>query len=306
MRAAHTLDRTVNLDLLRSFFEIAELGSLSKAAERLRVSQSTLTRQMHALEHEVGGALFERSPAGVALTATGYVLVDGMKPLLARFDAALADARKLARGQSASLRVGYIASVAQEYLSPALAALRRVHPEVKVKLLDLSPGEQIEALRKGEIDVALFGHAGASLAKEFYVRRVATLSMLAVVPENHPLAAKLAVALTDFKNELLVGAPQSDLPGYNRWITQLCRKAGFRARFVEDAGSLSHGLALVVTENAVSLLPEYSKKSGAPGVAFRPLKEPAPKWDLIIAWQRGRVSAPLRTLIDAVPMQNAR
>ena len=296
----------MNLDLLRSFFEIAALGSLSKAAERLRVSQSTLTRQMHALEHEVGGALFERSPAGVALTATGHALLDGMKPLLARFDAALGDARKLARGQSASLRIGYIASAAQDYLSPALTVLRRAHPEVKVKLLDLSPGEQIEALRKGEIDVALLGQAGASLAKEFYVRRVATLSMVAVVPENHPLAAKSSVALTDLRNELLVGAPENDLPGYNRWITQICRKAGFRARFVEDAGSLSHGLALVVTEGAVSLLPEYSKKSGAPGVIFKPLKEPAPKWDLIIAWQRGRASTPLRALIDAVPMQNAR
>jgi DNA-binding transcriptional LysR family regulator len=291
----------LNLDLLRSFFEIATLGSLNKAAERLRVSQSTLTRQMHALEHDIGGALFERSPSGVALTATGHVLLDGMKPLLAKFDAALGEARKLARGQSASLRVGYIASAAQEYLNPALAALRRSHPEVKVKLLDLSPGEQIQALRKGEIDVALIGHAGSFLAKEFYVKRLSVLPVLAALAETHPLAGTSSVALADLRGDLFVGALEQDMPGHNRWVTQICRKAGFRVRFVEDADSLTHGLALVVTESAVSLLPEYAKKISVPGVVFRPLKEPAPKWDLLVAWQRGRVSAPLRTLLDGLP-----
>ncbi|WP_245844284.1 LysR family transcriptional regulator [Nibricoccus aquaticus] len=296
----------MNLDLLRSFFEIATLGSLNKAAERLRVSQSTLTRQMHALEHDIGGALFERSSSGVALTATGHVLFDGMKPLLTKFDAALGEARKLARGQSASLRVGYISSAAQEYLNPALAALRRAHPEVKVKLLDQSPGEQLEALRQGEIDVALMGRAGATPEKEFYAKRLATLPLTVAVAETHPLAGQSTIALAELRGDLFVGANERDLPGHNRWITQICRKAGFRARFVEDAESLSHGLSLVVTEGAVSLIPEYAKKSGAPGVRFVPLKESALKWTLVVTWQRGRVSAPLRVLLDAMPVQNAR
>ncbi len=296
----------VNIDLLRSFFEIATLGSLNKAAERLRVSQSTLTRQMHALEHDIGGALFERSSSGVSLTATGHVLLDGMKPLLTKFDAALGEVRKIARGQSTSLRVGYISSAAQEYLNPALAALRRAHPEVKVKLLDQSPGEQLEALRQGEIDVALMGRAGASTDKEFYAKRLATLPLTVAVAETHPLAGQSTIALAELRGDLFVGANERDLPGHNPWITQICRKAGFRARFVEDAESLSHGLSLVVTEGAVSLIPEYAKKSGAPGVRFVPLKESALKWTLVVTWQRGRISAPLRVLLDAMPVQNAR
>jgi DNA-binding transcriptional LysR family regulator len=296
----------VNLDLLRSFFEIVGHGSLNKAADHLRVSQSTLTRQLHALEHEVGGALFERSPGGVALTSTGHALLEHMRPVLAEFDARFSEVRKLARGQSASLRIGYIASAAQEYLNPALAALRRAHPEVKVKLLDQSPGEQIEALRKGEIDVALMGQACASLDKEFYVKRIVTFPLLVALAANHPLATKSAITLPDLREAHFVGANERDLPGHNRWITQICRKAGFRARFVEDADSLSHGLSLVVTEGAVAFIPEYARKVGAPGVTFIPLKEPSLKWTLIVAWQRGRISAPLRVLLDAMPVQNAR
>ena len=81
----------MHLDLLRAFFEIVAHGSLNKAAAYLRVSQSTLTRQLRALETEIGGALLERGPGGIALTASGHALVETMRPELARFDAALGE-----------------------------------------------------------------------------------------------------------------------------------------------------------------------------------------------------------------------
>lgn len=299
MRVAHNVGG-LHLDLLRSFFQVAEQGSLNRAAERLRVSQSTLTRQMQALEHELGGRLLERRSTGVALTATGNVLVARVAPALAQLDAALAEARRLARGQSSQLRVGYLMSAAADYLNPALAALRRSHPAIKLKLLDLSPGEQIAALRKGELDVALVGSAGALLAREFYVRQVAALPVFVALPEQHPLAARSAVRLADLRGELFVGAPDADIPGHNRWVVQLCRRAGFRPRFLADAESLSHGFSLVVGEGAVGLLPNYSTKAHAPGVVFRPLRDAAAKWDLIVAWQRGRMSEPVRVLLESL------
>ena len=291
----------MNLDLLRSFFSIVEHGSLNKASERLRVSQSTLTRQVHALEHDIGGRLFERSATGVALTATGHALAEGMRPLLSKFDAVIEDARKRAQGKSASLRVGYLMSAASCYLNPALAKMRQTHPEVKVKLLDLSPGEQIEALRKGELDIALTGNVGRILSREFFVRRVAALGVIVALPENHPLVAQASLRLTDLKRELFIGAPDRDVPGHNQWVMQLCRRAGFRPRFLEDAESLTHGLATVVTEGAVSLLPEYTQYVTVPGVVFRPLRDNVAKWDLLVAWQRGKASVPVRAMLDALP-----
>lgn len=290
----------MNLDLLRSFFTVVEQGSLNRAADLLRVSQSTLTRQMQSLEQEVGGALLERGPSGVALTATGHLLADTMRPVLADFDQALGEVRRRARGQSSELRIGYLMSAVADYLNPALAQLRVAHPEVKVKLLDLSPGEQIAALRRGELDLALIGAAGRLLAKEFYVKKLAVLSLLVALPDRHPLASRASLRLTDLKGEHFVGALDTDLPGYNRWITQLARGAGFRARFVQDADSLTHGLLLVVTENAVSLLPEFARKVSTPGVVFIPLQDADARWELLVAWQRGKVTAPLRALLDAL------
>ncbi len=295
----------MNVDLLRSFFAMAEHGSLNQAAARLHVSQSTLTRQLRTLEQAVGGSLFERSPGGVALTATGHALAAGMKPVLGAFDGALEHVRKTARGQSARLRVGYLMSAAAEYLHPALAALRRTHPEVKVQLLDLSPGEQIGALRRGEIDLAMIDSAGAFLGREFYLRKLATFAGYVALSENHPLAARPALKLADLRGALFVGANERDMPGHNAWLTKLCRRAGFRPHLVLDADSLTHALATIVTEGAVALLPEYTRKTAVPGVVFRPLRESGATWDLWLAWQRGKVSAPVRAILETLPQRTS-
>jgi DNA-binding transcriptional LysR family regulator len=303
MRSAHNV-AFLNLDLLRSFFVVAEHGSLNKAAERLRLSQSTLTRQMHALEHELGGRLLERSSTGVALTAAGNAIMEQVRPAVVALDAALGEARRTARGQSAQLRIGYLQSATADYLNPALAALRRKQSQVKLKLLDLSPGEQISALRKGEIDLAIVGSAGSFLSREFYVRRIATLPVFAVLAEAHARAVQATVRLTELRGELFVGAKEEDVPGYNRWIEQICRRAGYRTQFVGNAESLSHSFSMVVSENAVALIPSYSTKSHAPGVVFRPIADAKVKWDLMVAWQRGAISPGTKIILEALaPMR---
>lgn len=288
----------MNLDLLRSFFAIAEFGSMSKAAEQLHVSQSTLTRQMQTLEAEVGGALLERGHGGVALTAAGHALLDGMRPVVAKADIVLSDARKLARGQSASVRIGYIMSAAGEYLNPALAALRRSHPQTKVHLVDLSPGEQIAALRRGELDVVVLGNINAAIAREFFVRRIATFPVVVALPDTHALAAGDEVALAELRKEMFIGVNPDDIPGFNHWLIQLCRRGRFRPRIVENADSVTQTLSLVVAENAVALLPALVERFQVPGVTFRPLGGPAVKWDLQVAWQRGKITEPVRELVN--------
>jgi DNA-binding transcriptional LysR family regulator len=173
--------------------------------------------------------------AGVRPTDAGYALATSLPRVLADYDAAIDEARRLARGQRDLIRVGYLGSAAQMFLDPALCALRRTHPEVKVKLLDLSPGEQIVALRKGEIDLALIGQEGALLTSEFYVRKLTTLAVVAVMPADHPLASRERISLKELSGERFISSPEEDLPGRDRWITQLCRRAGFRPKFEQEA-----------------------------------------------------------------------
>jgi DNA-binding transcriptional LysR family regulator len=285
---------------LRAFLVALEEGSLNRAALRLRMSQSTLSRQIQLLENEIGGALLERTTAGVRPTNAGYALATSLPRVLADYDAAIDEARRLARGQRDLIRLGYLGSAAQMFLDPALSALRRTHPEVKVKLLDLSPGEQIVALRKGEIDLALIGQEGALLSSEFYIRRLTTLAVVAVMPADHPLALKKRISLKELRGERFISSPEEDLPGRDRWIAQLCRRAGFRPKFVQKASSVSNMFTLIGSEGAVTLVPGYLRSFPVAGVAMVPLSDTKATWDLLVVWQRGRTGKSLQALLDAL------
>jgi DNA-binding transcriptional LysR family regulator len=114
-------------DLVRSFLVVLEEGSLNRAALRLHLAQSSLTRQIQALEHEIGGALLERTAIGVAPTAAGHSLARRMRPVLAEFEAAVAETRRISLGQNLQMRVGYM-RVAATLLNPALALLTETTP----------------------------------------------------------------------------------------------------------------------------------------------------------------------------------
>ena len=143
------------LDKLRLFLVVLEEGSFRRAADRLRISQSAITRQMQSLELDFGVRVLERTSAGVRPTNGGNALAERAKTLLADYDSTVAEVRRAGRGESERLRIGYVASAVKQYLGPALAVLRRAYPRLKVKMLDQSPGEMIIALRHDEIDLAL-------------------------------------------------------------------------------------------------------------------------------------------------------
>src|SRR6266403_5361406 len=155
MRISHHLRNVI--EKLRLFQVILEEGSLRRAAERLHISQSAITRQIQLLEHDLGGRVLERTSTGVRPTNGGHILAEKARSLLADYDSVLAEVRRLVRGESDRLRIGYVASAVQEYLGPALAMLRRTYPKLKVKMLDQTPGEMNNALQRGEIDYAFSG-----------------------------------------------------------------------------------------------------------------------------------------------------
>jgi molybdenum-dependent DNA-binding transcriptional regulator ModE len=104
----------VDTRLLRYFLAVAEEGSLTRAAERLFVSQPALTKQIRQLERLLGLPLFTRSRAGMALTEPGRALADGLPAMLADWDSVLRATTAAGRRASHVLRVGFVASAANE------------------------------------------------------------------------------------------------------------------------------------------------------------------------------------------------
>jgi molybdate transport repressor ModE-like protein len=294
------------LEKLRLFLVILEEGSFRRAADRLRISQSAITRQIQALELELGGQVLERTSAGVRPTNGGAVLAERAKALLADYDSTMAEVRRLNRGESERLRIGYIASAVQEYLGPALAVLRRDYPKLKVKMLDQTPGEMIIALRQGEIDLALTLHGIDLLSRDFYIRKIATVKSLVALPVSHRFATKRQVSISQLKDETFVRGSDDAVPGYTQRIIQLCRKyGGFRPRLatIDKTTSLVESLAVAANEEAISIQPAFISHLEVPNVVMVPIADAGATWDLFVVWLRGKVAGPLRTLLNELDLK---
>ena len=294
------------LEKLRVLLVVLEEGSLRRAADRLHISQSAITRQMQSLELDLGGRVLERTSAGVSATNGGHVLAERAKTLLADYDSTMAEVRRMNLGESERLRIGYLASAVDEYLGPALAVLRRAYPKLKVKMLDLTPGEMIIALRQGKIDLALTVLGTDLLSRDFYARKLATVRSLVALPLGHRFATERQVSLSQLKNETFVRGSDDVIPGYTQRIIQLCRKyGGFRPRLgtIDKPDDLVEALALAANEEAISIQPAFISHLKIPNVVLVSIAEAGATWDLFLVWQRGKVANSLRTLLSELNLK---
>ena len=286
---------------IRSFLTVVEEGSLHRAAAKLRISQSALSRQMQALEHELGGRLLERMATGVSPTAGGQTLAKRMDAVLASYDRAVSDTRRALRGDTDQLRIAYLPAAAQQYVRGPVQEVRRSHPETVLKLVGLSPGEQIIALRAGEIDVGITNESGELLAGEFYTRKLAETGSYIALPEHHRLATQDRVRLADLKGEFFVSWDPQQAPGLDRQVEAYCKKYGrFRPKFQCPVQRIKQAFELVANENAVLILPTFASHHSPPGVVILPLADAEVTWKFLVVWRRGRTGGALKTLLDAL------
>jgi DNA-binding transcriptional LysR family regulator len=243
----------------------------------------------------------ERTSAGVRPTSEGHALADKARALLGYYDSTVAEARKIVRGESDQLRIGYLASAGREYLGPAVAVLRRRHPQVKTKMLDLTTGQQIIALRRGEIDLALTCLGKELLSRDFYTRKLATVPNMVVLPLDHPLASQDRISFSQLKNDHFLRVPDTGAPGYNQKITEFCRRFGkFKPRFaaMREITRLTEGLSVAVDEGEILVNPIFISHLKIPNAVMVPIAETKATWDVFIAWQQGKTSGPLRALVE--------
>lgn len=288
------------IDRVRALLTVIEEGSVNRAAVRLRITQPALSRQMKLLESEVGGKLLERATSGVKPTGLGHALVKVMRPVIDSYESALAEVRRQARGFRSELRVGFLISAAQSLLSPAMERLRATHPEIKLKLHDMSPKEQIDALKSGELDLALIGQEGNVAARDFHSLKLCSLGVCAALSATDPLATRKKITIKDLTGRDFIGVDEDQMPGRNRWITSLCRTAGFKPRFIAIPDGITHVLSMVASESAVTLLPDYFRANTHPGIVFVPVSDPKARWDFIVLWQRGKTNATTTALVNAL------
>lgn len=246
---------------LRSFIAAAEDGNISRAAQRLNLTQPALSRQIKGLEDDLGVTLLERGAHSFSLTPAGELLLREGRTLLERADALEQRVRASAKAQT--IRVGYSPSLTAGILSPAIEAFTQVHPKARVELSDLSSNEMIEALQKGTLDVIVTAPPSKDVPDIAWIT-VQQQAWRVAVPPQHPLISKDTLTPQDLHEQKLVVYTQRDYPDYWSALSNWFKQQGINARIASECDGVTSlisaveaglGIALVV-ERIACLIPE--------------------------------------------------
>ena len=258
----------MDLRQIQYFTAIAEAEHFGRAAQRLRIAQPALSRQVKLLEGELGVDLFERLPRGVRLTAAGRVFLAECKGLQGQLARAVAAAQAAAAGQQGALRLGFIEAVAWQGLVPdAIRAFRAAFPGVELTLAAMPTAEQLAALRQGQLDAALIYNPlpADDLTALPLVRHAALLA----VPAEWPMDR---VALADLAGMPLVGFQRRGSPRFFDDLHARYRAAGFTPRYVAELMAETEILALVSAGVGAAIANASQMWRPPHGVRFLPVE----------------------------------
>lgn len=291
--------RAVETRHLRYFVAVAEALSFTKAAEKLRLAQPSLTRQVRNLEAEIGVRLLDRSNNRVVLTGEGHQFLFDSRKILALAAESIAAVQRMNRGESAGLNIGYVANIHYGLLPTTLAAFRQLRPGIALNLFDMTSAEQFGALDSGKIDLGFVGIRPSHSSLALLYECVAHDTMLLAVPSRHPLAEKATVKLANLDSQFFICMSSKTHPGARGWLADTCRSAGFAGRILQDADSEPGVIQFVADGLGVALLPEQITGLPHDGVVFRPLTPPLLR-ESTIAWRADNLSRPLADYIQIV------
>jgi DNA-binding transcriptional LysR family regulator len=275
---------------LRYFVGIADELSFTKAAQKLRVAQPALSRQIRQLEDEIGVRLFERDRRAVRLTGAGTAFLTEARAVLAQSARAVRLAQSTGDAAHGVLNVGYVWGLFHSIAPAVVAKFRRQFPDVAVNLFDLTATQQAAALVEGSLDAGFIGLAQEPDAAGLAKRRVGECALVAALPKKHPAARKNKVVLGALAKEFFLVISEENYPGAARWALETCARAGFRPKILQTPERGHTILSLVAGNCGVALLPEPLRALPHPGVVFRPLMDSSAS-DLFVAWQPKRSSA---------------
>jgi DNA-binding transcriptional LysR family regulator len=272
----------VELRHLRYFVAVAAERSMSRAAERMHLTQPSLSRQIRQLEHDVGATLFERTSAGTTLTPAGVALHQHAL-LVLRMVETSRDAVHSATEQTREVvSIGIPPGLPTDWALRILAALRAEAPLAAVTLLETGSVEQLRMVREGRLDLGLIHERALTLLEE---RRLLTQPLGLAVRPGHALAQRDACRVGDLHDLRILAHGREQVPALHDQLIVAASDIDAVPlwRFAQFS---EHALACAeATEADAVLLTTDSAERQLPGWPWLPLAEPALDLVTRVVWQ---------------------
>lgn len=294
----------IELRHLRYFIAVAEELNFTRAAECLHTSQPSLSRQIKDLEIIVGGPLLERNKHEVRLTPAGRIFLSEARLTISHFHETIQATRRVMHGEELAVTLG-MSPVAELGLFPHMLPRFRVEfPDIQLVLRSLMPTEQVEALRRGRIQVGVFclpdGAAQEFRTEGMLVHPLFCEPYCIALPDGHWLAARDAVVLEDIADESFIAvSPSKTAVVHDSMISEL-GNAGVHIKVAHDADNMMIALSMVSLGLGLALMPLCAQTLRRQGVIYRRVAPPLSTPPLSLVASRTCPRKPLAALLAIV------
>ncbi len=278
------------------YFQMAgKLGNITRAAERLHVSQSTVTLAIQRLEEQLGLQLFDRSQKKLILSTEGHVFWERISGILLQLDDAVAEAQQYRDLQKGKLKLGVPSMIGSFLFPELLSAFTAQYPNLQLTILEEGSKILREALERDELDLAIVNlHQTPPKLDTLAMTRN---EFVVCLPLNHPLAARDAIEIAALKDEQFIMFKED---AYNRQaVVQACEAKGFTPKILLSSSQVETHKELVAKGLGISfLIDKIAAKSKQ--LAARPLTEPI-YLEFGLAWKKDKyLSRAAQAFIDFV------
>jgi LysR family transcriptional regulator, benzoate and cis,cis-muconate-responsive activator of ben and cat genes len=292
----------VELRHLKHFVAVADAGGISAAARQLGLTQPALSRQIKALEDDLGVVLLDRGARSFMLTPAAETLLTDARKLLEFCDAMTARVRAAADGLP--LRIGYSPSLAGDFLPHAIECFGQLHPGVRVSLHDASSVEMQQSLLAGKLDLMVTVPCGPADGIEWTTLRECGWQ-LAMNP-RHRLASQAMVKPSGLDGEKLLLYDRGQYPDYWSRVTAYFKQHGIQAKIAGEFDGIASLAAAVEANLGCAIIAETTRLTGEGGgrMITRPL-DPQPQPIVVAAGVSARHAAPdhVRAFIGEMMLQ---
>lgn len=254
---------------LRYAIAAADHGSFYRAARRLDIEQSTLSRAILKLERSIGMQIFERSRAGVTTTLAGNAFIRGARPMVATADKLVTMMRAAGQGRAGGLMLGHNNSVSAGNFRATMMSWRDAHPDVEVECVEADRSVLLAGLDTGEIDIAIL--MGAADHDGFRCEPLWIERVLAALPASHPLVDRDLIHWTDLRAERFLLTVADPGPEMRDMLLGRLSVSGTKPDIRMHHSSRETILSVLGGSSDISIVCEGSTGARYPDVVFRPI-----------------------------------
>lgn len=275
----------MNISQISYFIAVADHLSFTKAADKLFISQPSLSRQILLMEKELGMALFTRAGREIHLTNEGELLYEGLKKLYGDYETLVSRARQVQAGYSGTLEIGILDGMCiGDFMPRVFRHFRKHYPHIEITLHSATFDDLLDELYNVKLDLIFSVQFNVIGREQLHFEVVRDAYDYIIFNKSHPLAGKSGLTLRDFQHDTFVMISPKDNARSSELIFEACQRAGFSPEVVY-APTIQDQMLWIEAGVGVSILDTYNNLLNNPNIVAVPLQS---HWSpsMVVAWYR--------------------